>query len=157
MLKGVKISMMFIAGSVDDVYGYEPGVRSIWQAAVNVDWALLTYENANHNAGAPMPPPVEGREVDPDLGFAPYDHYADAVWDNVRMNNIAQHFSTAWLDKYLKGDADMDAYLSLEPIANDRVWAVEDDGSFKPEHTHWKGFQNRTAKGLRFEMLPAAE
>jgi len=156
-LKGVQIPMMFIAGSVDDVSGYEPGVKSIWQAAVNVDRALLTYENANHNAGAPMPPPVEEREVDPDLGFAPYDHYADAVWDNVRMNNIAQHFSTAWLDKYLKDDADMDAYLSLEPIANDSVWAVEDDGSFKPEHTHWKGFQNRTAKGLRFEMLSAAE
>ncbi len=157
MLKGVQIPMMFIAGSVDDVSGYEPGVRSIWQAVVNVDRALLTYENANDNAGAPMPPPVEGREVDPDLGFAPYDHYADAVWDNVRMNNIAQHFSTAWLDKYLKGDVDMDAYLSLEPIANDSVWAVEDDGSFKPDYTHWKGFQNRTAKGLRFEMLPAAE
>ena len=156
-LKGVQIPMMFIAGSVDDVSGYEPGVRSMWQGATGVDRALLTYENANHNAGAPMPPPEEGREVDPDLGFAPYDHYADAVWENVRMNNIAQHFVTAWMDQHLKGDADKAAYLDLTPNANDGVWAVNEDGSFKEEHTHWKGFPNRTAKGLRFEVLKAAE
>jgi len=156
-LKGVQIPMMFVAGSVDDVSGYEPGVKSIFQGAVNVDRALLTYENANHNAGAPMPPPAEGREVDADLGFAPYDHYADAVWENVRMNNIAQHFATAWMDQHLKADAEKAAYLDLVPNANDSVWAVNEDGSFKEEHTHWKGFQNRTAKGLRFELLKAAE
>ena len=70
-LQGIQIPMMFIAGSVDDVSGYEPGVKSIYQGAVNVDRAFLTFENANHNAGAPMPPPAEGREVDADLGFAP--------------------------------------------------------------------------------------
>ena len=151
-LKGVQIPMMFIAGSVDDVSGYEPGVKSIFQGAVNVDRALLTFENANHNAGAPMPPPAEGREVDADLGFAPYDHYADAVWENVRMNNIAQHFSTAWMDQHLKGDADKGAYLDLVPNANDSIWAVNEDGTHKEEHTHWMGFQNRTAKGLRYEV-----
>ena len=156
-LKGVQIPMLFIAGSIDDVSGYEPGVRSIWQAAASVDRALLTYDNANHNAGAPMPPPEEGREVDADLGFAPYDHYADAVWDNVRMNNIAQHFATAWMDWRLKGDAEMGAYLDLVPNANDSVWSVNEDGSFKDDHSHWKGFQNRTAKGLRYEVLKAAE
>lgn len=156
-LKGVQIPMMFIAGSVDDVSGYEPGVKSIFQAATGVDRALLTFENANHNAGAPMPPPAEGREVDADLGFAPFDHYADAVWENVRMNNISQHFATAWMDWRLKGDAEKGAYLDLVPNANDSVWAVNDDGSFKEEHTHWKGFQNRTAKGLRYEVLKAVE
>lgn len=156
-LKGVQIPMMFIAGSVDDVSGYEPGVKSIWQAATGVDRALLTFENANHNAGAPMPPPAEGREVDADLGFAPFDHYADAVWENVRMNNISQHFATAWMDQHLKGDAEMGAYLDLVPHANDSVWAANEDGTFKEEHNHWKGFANRTAKGLRYEVLKAAE
>jgi len=156
-LKGVQIPMMFIAGSIDDVSGYEPGVKSIFQGAVNVDRALLTFENANHNAGAPMPPPAEGREVDADLGFAPYDHYADAVWENVRMNNISQHFATAWMDQHLKGDAEKAAFLDLVPNANESVWAVNEDGTFKDEHTHWKGFQDRTAKGLRYEVLKAAE
>lgn len=150
-LKGVKIPVLFIAGSVDDVSGYDPGIRTLWEGSANVERSLLTFENANHNAGAPMPPPREGREVDPELGFAPYDHYADAVWDSVRMNNISQHFVTAWLDRFLK-DKDMSGYLDLVPDANDSVWSVE-DGVEQPDHTHWAGFQNRTAKGLRFETL----
>ena len=150
-LKGVKIPTLFIAGSVDDVSGYDPGIRTLWEGSVNVERSLLTFENANHNAGAPMSPPEEGREVDPDLGFAPYDHYADAVWDNVRMNNISQHFVTAWLDRFLK-DQDMSEYLDLVPNANDGVWSVK-DGAEQADHTHWAGFQNRTAKGLRFETL----
>jgi len=156
-LKGVRIPMFFVAGSVDDVSGYDPGVRTVWQGATSIDRALLTYENANHNAGAPYPAPAEGREVDADLGFAPFDHYADAVWDTVRMNNIAQHFVTAWLDLHLKGNQDMARYLDLVPDANTGVWAMGDDGKPMPEHTHWAGFQERTAKGLRFEMLRASE
>lgn len=156
-LKGVKIPVLFMAGSVDDVSGYEPGVRTMWQAASGADRALLTFDNANHNAAAPYPAPQEGREVDPDLGFAPYDHYADAVWDTTRMNNIAQHFVTAWMDNHLKGDEEAATYLDLVPNANDSVWAKEDDGTEKPEHNHWKGFQNRTAKGLRYEVLGTGE
>lgn len=156
-LKGVKLPILYVAGSVDDVSGYAPGVRSMWEASTGVDRALLTFENANHNAAAPYPAPAEGREIDPDLGFAPFDHYADPVWDTVRMNNIAQHFATAWLDAHLKGDAEAASYLELVPNANDGVWAMNDDGTPKPEHTHWKGFQNRTAKGLRYETLKAGE
>lgn len=156
-LKGVKIPMLFIAGSADDVSGYENGVRAIWQAAANVDRSLLTYEHANHNAGAPMPAPAEAYNVDPAKGLGPYDHYSDAVWDNARMNNVAQHFVTAWMDKYLKRKNGMDEYLDLVPFSNDSVWAANEDGTFKPEHNHWKGFHNRTAKGLRFETLKAGE
>ena len=155
-LAGVQIPMLFVAGSVDDVSGYNPGIRSLWEGSVNVDRSLLTFDNANHNAAAPMPAPLESLNV-AEGELSPYDHYADAVWDTVKMNNIAQHFVTAWLGKYLGGDAEMDAYLELTPNANDSVWAVNEDGTFKDEHTHWKGFHNRTAKGLRFEVLPAAE
>lgn len=51
----------------------------------------------------------------------------------------------------------MDDYLDLVPDSNLAVWAVEEDGSQKPEHTYCKGFQNRTAKGLRLEKLDAGE
>ena len=156
-LKGVKIPMLFVAGSVDDVSGYDNGIRAIWKAAVNTDRSLLTFDNANHNAGAPYPAPAESHGFDDDLGFAPFEHYADAVWDTVRLNNVSQHFVTAWLAKYLKNDPAMDSYLDLVPAGNDSVWSVEEDGSFKPDHTHWKGFQNRTAKGLRFEVLKTGE
>ncbi|MEL6505906.1 MAG: dienelactone hydrolase [Pseudomonadota bacterium] len=154
-LKGVKIPMLFVAGSEDDVSGYENGIRAIWKATTNVDRALLTYDNANHNAGAPMPAPKEANRFDEKLGFNVAEHYYDAVWDTARMNNIAQHFVTAWLGQYLKGEAKMGPYLDLVPVANDSVWAKEKDGTEKPEHTHWEGFANRTAKGLRFERLKA--
>lgn len=155
-LKGVQIPMLFVAGSVDDVSGYNPGIRSLWEGSVNVDRSLLTFDNANHNAAAPMPAPAEALNV-AQGELSPYDHYADPVWDTVKMNNIAQHFVTAWLGKYLGGDAEMGAYFDLTPNANDSIWAQNEDGTFKDEHTHWKGFHNRTAKGLRFEVLPAAE
>ena len=156
-LKGIKIPMLFMAGSQDDVSGYEKGTRAIWQLAANVDRSLLTFENGNHNSAAPMPAPAEADKVDADLGFNLSEHYSDAVWDTVRMNNIAQHFVTAWLGKYLRDDSAMDVYFDLVPNANDGVWAMNDDGTPKPEHSHWAGFQNRTAKGLRFEQLKAGE
>lgn len=156
-LKGIEKPALFVAGSVDDVSGYEKGVRAIWQGATGVDRALLTFDNANHNAGAPMPAPTEADKVDEELGFNLSEHYNDAVWDTVRMNNISQHFVTAWLDQHLKGDESKAAYLDLVPNSNDGVWAKEDDGTNKPEHTHWHGFQNRTAKGLRYEVLKAGE
>ena len=156
-LKGISKPALFIAGSVDDVSGYEKGTRAIWQGATSVDRALLTFDNANHNAGAPMPAPAEADKVDEDLGFNISEHYSDAVWDSVRMNNISQHFVTAWLGLHLKGDQAMAAYLDLVPNSNDSVWAREKDGTAKPEHTHWTGFPDRTAKGLRYEVLKAGE
>jgi predicted dienelactone hydrolase len=151
-LAGIKIPTLFIAGSVDDVSGYEKGVRAIFEQAIHSERSLLTFENANHNAAAPMPAPLESyaaKEGDTESFF----HYADPVWDTVRMNNIAQHFVTAWFGKRLKGDASMDAYLDLVPDSNAGVWSLNDDGTPTPEHSYWRGFSNRTAKGLRFETL----
>ena len=152
-LQKVNIPMLFVAGSVDDVSGYEKGVRAIWQGATNVDRALLTFDNANHGAGAPMPAPEESYVYDEALGFNISEHYTDAVWDTARMNNISQHFVTAWLEKYLKANADTAQFLNLIPHSNDGLWAKDTAGQIKPEHSHWAGFKNRTAKGLRFEQL----
>ena len=35
---------------------------------------------------------------------SPFTHYADAVWDTTRMNNILDHFATAFFDLHLKGE-----------------------------------------------------
>jgi predicted dienelactone hydrolase len=156
-LQGLKIPMLFIAGSDDDVSGYEKGVRAIWEGATNIDRSLLTFENANHNAGATMPAPEESFRFDPKLGFNISEHYTDVVWSNTRMNNVAQHFVTAWMAKYLKFDNSMDRYTNLVERSNDGVWAVEKDGTDKVEHTYWKGFANRTAKGLLFETRHAVK
>jgi len=152
-LQEVSIPMLLIAGSQDDVSGYENGVRAIWQGISNVDRSLLTYDNANHSAGAVMPAPQESYVFSQELGFNVSEHYIDAVWDNTRMNNIAQHFVTVWLNKYLKHDANMNRYLELVPSSNDGVWAMDEAGKAKAEHSYWPGFAKRTAKGLHFESL----
>lgn len=147
-LAKIQKPMFYVAGSVDDVSGYEKGTKAIYEATINADAYLLTFENANHNAAAPMPAPAESWKKSEKLGWAPFDHYADPVWDTVRMNNIAQHFVTAFLGKYLKEDEAVGAYLDVIPNAADGVYAKNEDGTFKPEHTYWKGFADRTAKGL---------
>jgi predicted dienelactone hydrolase len=154
-LAGIDKPLLLIAGSVDDVSEYD-AIRGIFDGAVNSDRHLLTYLNANHNAGAPMPSPQEGYAINETLGWAPFEHYGDAVWDNVRMNNIAQHFVTAWVDQNLKG-ADMSEYFDLTPNAADGVWAVDDAGAPTQDNTYWTGFANRTAVGLTFESKPAGE
>ena len=156
-LDSIAVPMMLIAGSQDDVSGYENGVRAIWEGADNVDRTLLTFNNANHNAGAVMPAPKESFVFDEALGFNTSTHYIDAVWDNTRMNNIAQHFVTVWLGKHLKSNHDMQAYLDLIPESNNGVWAMDKAGNKEATHTYWKGFAPRTAKGLKLEHLRAKE
>jgi predicted dienelactone hydrolase len=154
-LQGVRTPMLFIAGGVDDVSGYSPGIRNLYEGSIHADRYLLTFENANHNAGAPMPAPQEAWKRVPWLPTIPAGHYIDAVWDNVRMNNIAQHFITAFLGKHLDKDAAKAAHLDVVEYAHKGKWAVNPDGSFKPEHSYWAGFPNRTAVGLRLEHLTA--
>jgi predicted dienelactone hydrolase len=133
-LKGISTPLLFVAGSVDEVAGYEKGTKAIYQAAVNADRYLLTFVNAGHNAGAPIPAPAE-TYASPAAGRpAVFAHYADAVWDTSRMNNILDHFATAYFDLYLKGDEAKRAYLD----------------------SSWKGFKRGTAVGLTLEhLLPA--
>jgi predicted dienelactone hydrolase len=138
-LKGVTTPVLFVAGSVDDVAGYEKGTRAIFQQAVNADRYLLTFVNANHNAGAPIPAPAETYAYSEALKSYPFAHYADAVWDTTRMNNILDHFATAYFGLLLKGEPDKKAYLDLAPNAP------------------WKGFKPRTGVGLTLEHAePAA-
>ena len=142
--------LMLIAGSVDDVSGYD-AIRGVFQDTINSTRHLLTFEHANHNAGAPMPAPVESYDLPAADGWFPYGHYADAVWDTTKMNNISQHFITAYLDLHLKGDGQKAEYFDLIPTSDDGVWAVDDNGTPTTEHSYWKGFRPRSAFGLMFE------
>lgn len=143
-LSNIDLPLMIIAGSVDDVSEYE-AIRTIFDETTGTTRHLLTFEAANHNAAAPMPAPQEAWD-DP----AVFGHYADAVWDTTRMNNILQHFVTAFMDLHLKEDAAKADYLELIENAEDGTYAMEDDQP-TPEHTYWAGFPDRSAKALRFE------
>ena len=154
-LKGIRTPVMFVAGSADDVSGYEKGTRAIYQSTVNADRYLLTFINANHNAAAPIPAPAELLVPSPETASA-YAHYADAVWDTARMNNIFNHFATAFFDLHLKNDSSKQAYLDVVPNGKDAVWAVDRDGKQQPAHSYWKGFKRGTAVGLILEHAAPA-
>jgi predicted dienelactone hydrolase len=128
-MAGLRVPALIVAGSADAVSGYADGMRLIFDETTGTTRHLLTYTDAAHNAGAPIPAPWEAWEPSAHLDFMPFDHYADAVWDTARMNNILQHFVTAFLDLHLKGKAAMAAYLTQD----------------------WQGFAPETARGLQLE------
>jgi predicted dienelactone hydrolase len=130
-LAGLRVPMLLMAGSADEISGYGDGMRLIFEEATGVSRHLLTFEGAGHNAAAPYPAPAEAFEPSAHLEFLPAEHYADPVWDTVQMNGIAQHFARAFLDLHLKGEGTKAAYL---------------DGAFK-------GFAPGANRGLTWESL----
>ena len=128
-LAGLTKPTLFVAGSKDDISGYEKGTKAIYDGAVNADRYLLTYLNARHNV-APNPPPAEA--LKPGLPLDEYLRYAEPAWNERRINNINQHFVTAFLGMHLKG-LDYGKYFDLKESANDGPWT---------------GFKPRTSVGL---------
>lgn len=122
-LKGLKTPTFFIAGSQDDISGYEKGIKAIYEGAVNADRYLLTYMNARHNV-APNPPPAEA--LAPGLHIDEYYRYAEPSWDQRKMNNINQHFVTAFIGKHLKNQ-DNTKFLEVQEDSNEKDWT-----GFKP-------------------------
>jgi len=153
-LAGIRTPTLFVAGSADEVSGYENGTRAIFRGAVNADRYLLTFVGAGHNAGAPIPAPTESYAFSDSLKSYPFTHYADPIWDTRRMNNILAHFVTAHFDLRLKGDTSRLDYLRVVPNGKDAVWAIDRAGKAQPTHTYWKGFKRGTAAGLMLEQQP---
>jgi predicted dienelactone hydrolase len=122
-LAGMRVPTFFIAGSQDDVSGYEDGIKAIYKGVVNADRYLLTYANARHNV-APNPPPAESMKAG--LHFDEYYRYAEPAWNERRINNINQHFVTAFLGIHLK-KADYGKYLDVKENSNEKLWT-----GFKP-------------------------
>lgn len=133
-LKGLKKPTLFIAGSQDDISGYEKGIKAIYEGAVNSDRYLLTYMDARHNV-APNPPPAES--LAPGLHIDEYYRYADSSWDQRKINNVNQHFVTAFLGTHLKGE-DNSKFLDISENSNEK---------------NWPGFKPRSSTGM--ELLKA--
>ena len=152
-LKGIRTPVMFVAGSADETSGYEKGTKAIFLAATNADRYLLTFVDAGHNAGAPIPAPVETYPVSPTANPIAFTHHADPVWDTVRMNNILDHFASAYFGLYLKDERNKQAYLDVVPVGKDAVYSVDRDGKPEATHTYWKGFKRGTAVGLMLQHL----
>ncbi len=122
-LQGLKVPTLFVAGDQDDVSGYEGGIKSIFLGSKNANRYLLTYENARHNI-APNPPPtitLFQASLAKD-----YEHYSEPAWNEKRINNINQHFVTAFLGMLLQ-KKDYGKYLNVAEKSNGKAWP-----GFKP-------------------------
>ncbi len=149
-LRGIRVPLLLVAGSADEISGYEKGTRAIYEGAVNADRYLLTFRDAGHNAAAPIPAPAETSAYSAALKSFPFVHYADPVWDTTRMNNILDHFATAWFGLLLKGEQNQRAYLDV-PAGGDRPPPVAQGAAAGQGDAGWKGFKPRTTVGLTLE------
>ncbi|MYM28759.1 dienelactone hydrolase [Duganella sp. CY15W] len=139
-LAGVRTPLLFISGDQDDVAGYQDGVKQLFQKTVHAERYLLTYAGGRHNSAPNPPSPAHWSSADD------FSSYSEPVWDSRRINNINQHFVTAFLGIQLKQQP-LQAYLDLPPL--------QADGTIKEDTGLWLGFPKRAALGLEWRHLPA--
>ena len=148
-LATLKTPTLVIAGDHDDIVNFSQGVRWLFDTMTASDRYLLIYHEARHN--------VAGNAVDPGsvLSAGAIGYTQEPVWRQTRINQINQHFVTAFLDATLKKDSTKRKYLDVPtPVASDGKWpsafgtidggAVAGDG----QPAYWRGFQRRWATGL---------
>jgi predicted dienelactone hydrolase len=154
-LAAMTVPTFFIVGSQDHTVGYDPGVRTLFEAETNAPRYLLTFREAGHDiALSPAPAEMRDRLWD-------QDWFDDPVWRKDRLMDIEAHFITAFLDRYVKGDVGKAAYIDgLVPDSDDGVWANPPAGygavsPGPPAATLWKGFQPAHAAGMMLEYRAA--
>jgi predicted dienelactone hydrolase len=137
-IQNLTIPTLFIVGSEDQTTGYA-AARWLFDNAVSSERYLLIYQGAIHEVGPnPAPPLAAGH-------FREYIHYQEPAWDNRRLNNINQHFVTAFLGVHLRGEQDLYApYLDISPVSN------ESPRTDTAHPDYWRGFLNWTAIGMEF-------
>jgi predicted dienelactone hydrolase len=148
-IEKLSIPSFFIVGAQDQTTGYA-AAQWLFDNAVNSERYLLVYQGAIHEVGANPAPPLA------DAHFREYVHYQEPAWDNRRLNNINQHFVTAFLGVYLRGEQDLyEPYLDMSPISS------ESPRTDTAHPDYWRGFLNWTAIGMelhrgRTQIIPAA-
>lgn len=154
-LQSVTAPVFLIAGTNDNVAGYEKGTKRIFEELKNADRYLLTLLEARHNVGT-IPAPEEvvdlWQESPEFIDYSNWMYYEDPVWDKDRMNDIVQHFTLAFLNKELKGNESAEKYLDVEvEKLNNAVFSLNDNGNPTDEHTVWPGFKRFNRFGLILE------
>ncbi len=154
-LAEISAPLLLIAGDADRTVDYASGARAFFDAATGAQRYLLTYHHGGHNLGlAPVPEAMHGRLWD-------LDWFEDPVWRKDRIVAINLHFITAFLDRYVQGDASRAAYLDgLEVESSAGTWPAERGARYDAVSpgtdgiTLWKGFQRRHAEGLQLLARP---
>jgi predicted dienelactone hydrolase len=134
----IQVPSLYITGNMDDISGYEQGVKKLFEESGAKDSFMLVYENARHNI-APHPAPEIAYAADADLG-----HYYEPTWSSETLNRINQHMTLAFLDCYVKKQISSCGYL---PKRESAAQTKQADGKLTDP---WPGFANRWGLGMKF-------
>ncbi|WP_337661323.1 alpha/beta hydrolase family protein [Erythrobacter sp. Alg231-14] len=157
-LAGITVPVLLVSGAEDDVSNFDEGVSWIFDQLSATNRHMLVYRNARHN--------IVGNALSFDDGapFRAIEFMNEPVWRQDRINGINQHFVAAFLDRTLKGDEAMDAYLNVPTVdSNDGTWDIgfgeQLNGTVAGDEApnHWRGFQRRWALGLEMRRKAVGE
>lgn len=149
----IKAPLLVVAGTADRTVGYDPGPAAIFRDAKGSDRWLLALKGAGHAIGTnPAPAEMRGTLWD-------FDWFEDRMWRKPRVNSIALHFITAFLDLQLKGEAAKADYLAVPSEDSDGAKWVSEDKSYTAvseggANPTWKGFTKDHQDGLILKHLP---
>jgi predicted dienelactone hydrolase len=145
-LAGIHAPLLVIVGSHDGTVGYD-GPAAIFASAIHSDRHMLVFVGAGHDIGT-NPPPAEMHDT-----LWDFDWFADPIWRKDRVNAIATHFITAFLDTRLKGDTAKATYLDVPSEKSDHAAWVGDSPGYAAisqggTNPTWKGFLRGHQDGL---------
>lgn len=157
-LAAMKKPVLFIAGDQDDIVNYQEGVRWLFDNTKAADRYMLVYREARHNIAA------NTQDLSPNPSAEAVGYSREPVWRQDRLNQINQHFVTAFLDFTLKADTSKRRYLDVPtPVASDGKWpsafGILDGGATASDGQphYWRGFQRRWAVGMELHHKAAGE
>lgn len=157
-LATIKQPVLIIDGDHDDIVNFKHGVRWIFDALTGADRRMLVYREAKHN--------VAGNAVAltdmPNLEAIAYAF--EPVWRLDRINQINQHFVTAFLDATLKGDEAAAKFLATPtPVASEGAWPMpfgeRYEGAYAgdAQPSYWRGFRRGSATGIELHRKMAGQ
>ena len=116
---------------------------------------MVSFKGAGHAIGT-NPAPAEMRDT-----LWDFDWFEDRVWRKPRVNGIALHFITAFLDMTLKGENEKSTYLAVQsPDSDGAAWQSELQGyaavSEGGANPTWKGFVKDHQDGLMLRHMSRA-
>jgi len=153
-LADLRTPLLVIGGDRDRTVGFDDGIKTVFDGALHAERYLLVFENGGHNIGMDAAPDqMRGQLWD-------NDWFEDPVWRKARTSAIQQHFISAFLDRFVKGDGAMAAYLDTDtPVSNATKWPATGGPGYAaispggPGAT-WRGFPRNHAVGLELRHEP---
>lgn len=143
-----------IVGSKDNVANADSIKDFVKNKMTSAERYLLVYNNGRHNV-ITNPPPLEA--VLPGMDASANSGQVEYMWDFMRLAVNNEHFVTAFLNKYLKGDNTMNTYMQgLKQKPRQKVSGSDTWMGFSVAETNAHGASNTQNMALGMEFYYGA-